>query len=184
MKKVIFDKNKPEELTLINVRVNDVVFETKDGYTPSVTIDVQDTEVQDAIKEWVGINNIGKKNPGEVRFSEADGLLSYRFKLTSKTEIIDRDSKEAKDKLEDGAVITLTATAYAYDNKYGKGVGQKLLAVLVRKAGESVTKKAAQHLADLACQSGSDEDDSNEAISEKVTEVSKQEDINMDEIPF
>lgn len=180
MKKFEFNKNAPEELTLFNVKVEDVCLKADGQYTPHLTINVHDLEVQNAVKEWVRVNDIGKKEPGTVQFSGSGDSLSYWFKLTSKTEIIDRDSNDARSRLEDGAIVTLTATAYAYDNSYGRGVGQKLLAVLVHKAGESANKKAAQRLANLACRSEDDE----EVLTPEDTPEIAEEDINLDEIPF
>ena len=146
MTKVQFNENKPEELTLLNVKVEDACLKAEENRTPYLAINVHNPEVKEAVTDWVKLNNLGKDEPGVAKFSGSGDLLTYRFKLTSKTEVIDRDGTDAREKLDDGAVITMVATAYAYNNNYGSGVGQKLLAVVVHKAGGKIKKKSARRL--------------------------------------
>ncbi len=181
MTKVAFDKNKPEELTLIKVKVEDACLKAGENRTPYLAINVHEPEVKEAVVKWVKLNNLGKDEPGVAKFSGSGDSLAYRFKLTSKTEVIDRDGTDAHEKLDDGAVITMTATTYTYNNDYGSGVGQKLLAVVVHKAGENTNKKAASRLLAIAHQSESKDEVVPEDIPEDPEDIEK---INMDEIPF
>lgn len=181
MTKVEFDKNKPEELTLLNVKVEDACLKAEENRTPYLAINVHEPEVKEAVTEWVRLNNLGKDEPGVVKFAGSGDTLAYRFKLTNKTEVIDNSSNDARKDLDDGAVITMTATTYAYNNDYGSGVGQRLLAVLVHKAGENANKKAANRLLDMAYQNKSKDEVVPEDIPEDLEET---ENINMDEIPF
>lgn len=177
MTKVEFDKNKPEELTLLNVKVEDACLKAEENRTPYLAINVHEPEVKEAVTEWVQLNNLGKDEPGVVKFAGSGDTLAYRFKLTNKTQVIDRDGTDARKDLDDGAVITMIATAYAYNNNYGSGVGQKLLAVVVHKPGENANKKAAARLLGMANQSESKD----EVVPEDLEDI---ENINMDEIPF
>ena len=177
MTKVEFDKNKPEELTLLNVKVEDACLKAEENRTPYLAINVHDPEVKEAVTDWVKLNNLGKDEPGVVKFAGSGDTLAYRFKLTNKTQVIDRDGTDARKDLDDGAVITMIATAYAYNNNYGSGVGQKLLAVVVHKPGENANKKAAARLLGMANQSESKD----EVVPEDLEDI---ENINMDEIPF
>ena len=181
MSKVQFNKNNPEELTLIKVKVEDACLKAEDGRTPYLAINVHEPEVKEAVTEWVKLNNLGKDEPGVAKFAGSGDTLAYRFKLTSKTEVIDKDGNNARKDLDDGAVITLIATAYTYNNNYGSGVGQKLLAVVVHKPGESANKKAASRLLGMAHQSESKDEAVPEDIPEDLENI---ETINLDEIPF
>lgn len=181
MTKVQFDKNKPEELTLLNVKVEDACLKAEENRTPYLAINVYDPEVKEAVTEWVRLNNLGKDEPGVAKFSGSGDSLAYRFKLTSKTEVIDRDGTDAREKLDDGAVITMVATAYAYNNNYGSGVGQKLLAVVVHKAGENASKKAASRLLNMTHQ----DEGKDEVVPEDIPgDLEDTGNINTDEIPF
>lgn len=181
MTKVEFDKNKPEELTLVKVKVEDACLKAEENRTPYLAINVHNPEVKEAVTDWVKLNNLGKNEPGVAKFSGSGDSLAYRFKLTSKTAVINRDGTDAHEKLDDGAVITMTATAYAYNNNYGSGVGQKLLAVLVHEAGENINKKAASRLLNMTHQ----DEGKDEVVPEDIPEDLKDtETINVDEIPF
>jgi len=181
MTRVDFDKNKPEELTLLNVKVEDACLKAEENRTPYLAINVHEPEVKEAITEWVRLNNLGKDEPGVAKFAGSGDTLAYRFKLTNKTEVIDDSSNDVRKNLDDGAVITMTATAYKYNNSYGSGVGQKLLAVLVHEAGENVNKKAASRLLDMTHQNENKDEVVPEDIPEGLEDI---EQINMDEIPF
>lgn len=181
MTKVQFDKNKPEELTLLNVKVEDACLKAEENRTPHLAINVHEPEVKEAVTEWVKLNNLGKDEPGVAKFSGSGDSLAYRFKLTSKTEVIDESGNDAYKDLDDGAVITMVATAYAYNNNYGSGVGQKLLAVVVHKPGENANKKAATRLLGMTRQSESKDAVVPEDIPKNLEDT---ETINMDDIPF
>ncbi len=181
MTKVEFDKNKPEELTLINVKVEEACLKAEENRTPHLAVNVHEPEVEEAITEWVRLNNLGKDEPGVAKFSGSGDSLAYRFKLTSRTEVINRNGNDAHKDLDDGAVITMTATAYAYNNNYGSGVGQKLLAVVVHEPGENANKKAATRLLDMTYQNESKDEVVPEDIPKDLEDI---EQINMDEIPF
>ena len=181
MPKVQFDKNNPEELTLIKVKVEDACLKAEEGRTPYLAINVHESEVEDAVTEWVKLNNLGKDEPGVAKFAGSGDTLAYRFKLTSKTEVIDKDGNNARKDLDDGAVITMIATVYAYNNNYGSGVGQKLLAVVVHKPGESANKKAASRLLGMTQQGESKDEVAPENIPEDLEDT---ETINVGEIPF
>lgn len=181
MSKVEFNKNNPEELTLIKVKVEDACLKAEENRTPYLAINVHEPEVEDAVTEWVKLNNLGKDEPGVAKFSGSGDTLAYRFKLTSKTQVIDRDGTDARKDLDDGAVITMIATAYAYNNNYGSGVGQKLLAVVVHEPGESANKKAASRLLNMTHRSESKDEVAPEDIPEDLENI---ETINTDDIPF
>lgn len=115
-----------KELVLNHVPV--VFAETEDkGFGKSITIDAG--EFKDVIEKWVKDNNI---NGGVAKFKEytnKEGVttLQYNFKISKFTEIDGKDSTE----LGFGAVINLIASAYDYDNQFGKGTSASLKAVYV-----------------------------------------------------
>ena len=120
-----------ENLTLKNVKVIFADLEDR-GYGRSITIDVTEPEVADIVKDWckaTGVNG-GKANIKEYTNKETgEKTLQYNFKLSKFTEI---EYKEGiAERLGWGSVINLTARAYEYDNKIGKGIGASLAAVFV-----------------------------------------------------
>lgn len=177
MSKVEFNRNQPEELTLIKVKVEDACLKAEENRTPHLAINVHEPEVKEAVTEWVKLNNLGKDEPGVAKFSGSEDSLAYRFKLTNKTAVIDQNGNDARKGLDDGAVITMIATAYTYNNNYGSGIGQKLLAVVVHKPGESANKKAAARLLGMTHQS----EGKDETVPEDLEDI---ETINTDDIPF
>ena len=179
MSKIQFNKNSPEELTLINVKVEDACLKAEEKRTPYLAINVHEPEVKAAVTEWVKLNNLGKDEPGIVKFAGSGDSLSYRFKLTSKTEVIDQNANDARKQLDDGALVTMTATTYSYNNDYGSGVGQKLMAVVVHEAGENANKKAASRLLEMSY-----EDDTEDIVPEDVPNSLDNVKNNLDELPF
>ena len=104
------------------------------GYGRNIVIDVTDPETQKAISEWVKENNI---NGGEAKFKEyttKDGeeTKQYTFKLSNYTQFGGKDNLDEK-ALGYGAIINLLASAYDYNNKFGKGTSAALRAVYVKE---------------------------------------------------
>ena len=104
------------------------------GYGRNIVIDVTDPETQKAISEWVKENNI---NGGEAKFKEyttKDGeeTKQYTFKLSNYTQFGGKDTLDEK-ALGYGAIINLLASAYDYNNKFGKGTSAALRAVYVKE---------------------------------------------------
>ena len=104
------------------------------GYGRNIVIDVTDPETQKAISAWVKENNI---NGGEAKFKEyttKDGeeTKQYTFKLSNYTQFGGKDNLDEK-ALGYGAIINLLASAYDYNNKFGKGTSAALRAVYVKE---------------------------------------------------
>ena len=115
------------------------------GFGCNIVIDATDQATQDAISMWVQENNI---NGGVAKFKDyttKDGVATkqYTFKLSQFTQFGGANNLDEKS-LGYGAVINLVASAYDYDNKYGKGTSASLRAVYVK---EGATKSA---LADIS----------------------------------
>ena len=104
------------------------------GFGRNIVIDATDEKVQKAIIEWVKENNI---NGGEAKFKdytdkEGKTTKQYTFKLSQYTEFGGADNLNEK-AIGFGAVVNLLASAYEYDNKFGKGVSASLRAVYVKE---------------------------------------------------
>ena len=104
------------------------------GFGRNIVIDATDEKVQKAITEWVKDNNI---NGGEAKFKdytdkEGKTTKQYTFKLSQYTEFGGADNLNEK-AIGFGAVVNLLASAYEYDNKFGKGVSASLRAVYVKE---------------------------------------------------
>lgn len=119
-----------ENLTLKHVKVIFADLEDR-GYGRSITIDVTDSETNDIVKDWceaTGVNG-GKANIKEYKDKDGNVTLQYNFKLSKFTEI---EYKEGiAERLGYGAIINLTARAFEYDNKFGKGISASLASVFV-----------------------------------------------------
>lgn len=119
-----------ENLTLKHVKVIFADLEDK-GYGRSITIDVTDKDIKKQVTDWceyTGVNG-GKANIKEYKNKDGSVTLQYNFKLSKFTEI---EYKEGiAERLGFGAVINLTARAFEYDNKFGKGISASLAAVFV-----------------------------------------------------
>jgi hypothetical protein len=110
------------------------------GFGRNIVIDATDQATQDAISIWVKDNNI---NGGVAKFKDyttKDGVETkqYTFKLSNYTQFGGADNLDEK-ALGYGAIINLMASAYDYDNKFGKGTSAALRAVYVK---EGATKSA------------------------------------------
>lgn len=104
------------------------------GFGRNIVIDATDQATQDAISMWVKENNI---NGGEAKFKEyttKDGVETkqYTFKLSNYTQFGGDNNLDEKS-LGYGAIINLLASAYDYDNKFGKGTSASLRAVYVKE---------------------------------------------------
>jgi hypothetical protein len=123
------------DTTKITLRDVEVVFANlvDDGFGKSITINAADKMVKEVITKWVKENNIGKgAAAGKPNFKEYEGKEQYAFKMNDYTRFAGLNGLSEKD-LGFGARISLVANAFAYDNKFGKGMGGSLSAVVVEK---------------------------------------------------
>ena len=116
-----------KELILKHVPIVFADTEDKKGFGKSITIDAGD--FKETIEAWVKENNInnGKANFKEYTNKEGVTTLQYNFKLSEFTAIEGKDSTE----LGYGAVVNLVASAYEYDNQFGKGTSASLRSIFV-----------------------------------------------------
>lgn len=110
------------------------------GFGRNIVIDATDPKIQTQIKAWTKENNI---NGGEAKFKDyttKDGVETkqYTFKLSNYTQFGGDNNLDEKS-IGYGAIINLLASAYDYDNKFGKGTSASLRAVYVK---EGATKSA------------------------------------------
>lgn len=122
-----------EDSIKITLRGAEVVFANlvDDGFGKSITVNATDPATKKAITEWVERNNIGKGDKaGKPNFKEYEGKLQYAFKINDYTRFAGLNGLTEKD-LGFGAKVSLTAIAFDYDNKFGKGTSGSLSAVLV-----------------------------------------------------
>ena len=126
-----------DDKTVIILKHAKVLFaELKDkGYGLSLTIDATDANVKSAIEQWVAANNI---NGGKAKFkdytNEKTGIktIQYQFRISEYTEFSCPDDKDYTSKdLGYGAIVNLKASAYEYDNKFGKGISASLRGVYI-----------------------------------------------------
>ena len=126
-------ENTNKTLQLFDIKVIFADLEDR-GFGRNIVIDATDEKVQKAIIEWVKENNI---NGGEAKFKdytdkEGKTTKQYTFKLSQYTEFGGADNLNEK-AIGFGAVVNLLASAYEYDNKFGKGVSASLRAVYVKE---------------------------------------------------
>ena len=131
------DNNKT--IQLFDVKVIFADLEDR-GFGRNIVIDATDEATQAAINIWCKDNNI---NGGVAKFKDyttKDGVATkqYTFKLSQYTQFGGKDNLDEK-ALGYGAIINLLASAYDYDNKFGKGTSASLRAVYVK---EGATKSA------------------------------------------
>ena len=110
------------------------------GFGRNIVIDATDPKIQTQIKAWTKENNI---NGGEAKFKDyttKDGVETkqYTFKLSNYTQFGGDNNLDEKS-IGYGAIINLLASAYDYDNKFGKGTSASIRAVYVK---EGATKSA------------------------------------------
>jgi len=174
---------KDPKLTLKSVKVIFANLEDE-GFGRSITIDVTDEELRDKITAWVSANNIGKKeNAGKPNFKEYEGKTQYSFKINDYTKFAGLKGLSEKE-LGFGAMVSLVAQAFEYDNKFGKGTSASLSAVLVEQGR---TTGADADLADLLNEAG--EQPTNEQLSatEKdivIEDIDEDKPIDLKSIPF
>lgn len=126
------DDNK-KAIQLFDVKVIFADLEDR-GFGRNIVIDATDQATQDAISIWVKDNNI---NGGKAHFKDyttKDGVETkqYTFKLSNYTQFGGDNNLDEKS-LGYGAIINLLASAYDYDNKFGKGTSASLRAVYVKE---------------------------------------------------
>lgn len=132
------------KITLTDLKV--IFFNLEDeGFGFNITVDVTDQAVQDKISEWFEKNAIGKDNDankGKPKFkeykNEKTGELTkqFSFKYNDMTKFAGINGLTKED-IGFGAVIDVVANAFTFDNKFGKGVGQSLSAVVVKQGGKT-----------------------------------------------
>lgn len=135
-----------KEITLKHVPI--IFTELKDkGYGLSITIDATDPAVKSAIEKWVADNNIkgGKAKIKEYVAKDGKKTLQYQFKVSEYTKIQGKDEKWGAEQLGFGAVVNLTARAFEYENKFGKGVSASLAGIfIVEPAKDNTMSKIAE----------------------------------------
>ena len=122
-----------KSLQLFDVKVIFADLEDR-GFGRNIVIDATDDATQAAISIWVKENNI---NGGEAKFKDyttKEGVATkqYTFKLSKYTQFGGKDNLDEK-AIGYGAIINLLASAYDYDNKFGKGTSAALRAVYVKE---------------------------------------------------
>ena len=134
----------PKEFTKLILRDVKVIFANleDEGFGTSLTIDATDKTLQEQISVWVAENKIGKDNPGVANFKEYtpedsdETTMQFSFKINDHTKFKGIESL-TKENLGFGAVVDMVANAFAFDNKFGKGVSQSLSAVLIKTGAQS-----------------------------------------------
>ena len=126
-------ENTNRTLQLFDVKVIFADLEDR-GFGRNIVIDATDEKIQKQIKEWVKENNI---NGGEAKFKDytnKDGETTkqYTFKLSKFTEFGGKDNLDEK-AIGFGAIVNILASAYEYENKFGKGTSASLRAVYVKE---------------------------------------------------
>lgn len=127
-----------ERIRLNNV---EVVFANLDdtGFGKSITVSAVDPAVEKAITEWVKENKIGKGDKAGVpNFKEYEGKKQFAFKINDYTRFAALPGLTVN-QLGYGARISLIASAFDWENKFGKGTSSSLTAVLVEKAANSAS---------------------------------------------
>lgn len=104
------------------------------GFGRNIVIDATDQATQDAITMWVKDNNIngGKAHFKDYTTKEGVATKQYTFKLSNYTQFGGDNNLDEKS-LGYGAIINLLASAYDYDNKFGKGTSASLRALYVKE---------------------------------------------------
>ena len=125
-------ENDGKTLQLFDIKVIFADLEDR-GFGRNIVIDATDGCIQEKICDWVSNNHI---NGGEAKFKEyitkeGEKTYQYTFKLSQYTEFGGADNLNERS-LGYGAIINLAASAYDYDNKFGKGTSASLRAVYVK----------------------------------------------------
>ena len=135
-----------KELTIKHANI--IFSELKDkGYGLSITIDATDPAIKTSIETWCAENGItgGKAKIKEYVAKDGKKTLQYQFKISEYTRIQGKDEKWGMNELGYGAVVNLTARAFEYDNKFGKGVSASLAGIfIVEPAKDNTMSKIAE----------------------------------------
>lgn len=185
-----------EDNTKIKLRGVEVVFANLDdtGYGKSITVSATDPEVVKEITDWVVSNKIGKGDKAGVpNFKEYEGKKQFAFKINDYTRFAGLNGL-TQNNLGFGARISLIASAFEWENKFGKGVSSSLTAVVVEKAANSASDG---DLAELLDETGATPEVKTgyEQAKEMANKLKTKSDpeyefpdndepINLDEIPF
>lgn len=162
---------KEAKIYIKNVRVIFATLEDE-GFGRSITIDATDKDIKKGIEDWVKANKIGKDHPGEANFKTYEDVIQYNFRLNDKTKFVYR-SGVPEGSLSYGAEISLSANAFEYNNKFGKGFSASLSAVVVEKAASTGADADIAELLDLS-----------EDEKAAVDKVGGGTPIDVSEIPF
>lgn len=179
-----------------------------EGFGRSITIDATNPETQKTIEEWVKDNNIGKAdNAGKANFKEyepevGDKVIQYSFKINDYTKIVGVNGLVSDD-LGYGAVVSIMAQAFQYDNKFGKGTSASLTAVvitasvrtssdddvdeLLSEAGIEKVEEVFPGATEVTSEVTTEEDKAREKWGKKTNDAplpEPQGEINLDDIPF
>lgn len=126
--------------TIIINNVKVIFCDLKDrGFGKSVTIAVDD-KIKADITAWVKTNNI---NGGIPRFKEytnkntKETTTQYTFKFSNFIEIESPVSESEGYGLRYGAIISLRARAFEYNNKFGSGVSSSVSHLYVKEPVEN-----------------------------------------------
>jgi len=132
------------KITLKNV---EIVFANlvDEGFGKSLTVNATDKDVRESITKWVVDNKIGKKEPGVANFKDYEGKKQYAFKINDYTQFAGLNGL-TKENLGFGATVHLTAKAFDYDNKFGKGTSGALEAVVVTARAKTGADEAMSEL--------------------------------------
>ena len=135
-----------KELTIKHATI--IFAELKDkGFGRNITIDATDPTIKSQIESWVKANNI---NGGEAKIKEytnKDGktTLQYQLKISEYTKIQGKSEQWGIAELGYGAIVNITARAYDYDNKFGKGTSASLAGIfIVSPATDNTMSKLAE----------------------------------------
>ena len=125
-----------KKLALKDVKVLFFDSSEKNGFKPSVTIEVTEQIYEQLSKFW-SENQIGKPKSGvavgELNLKEYDGKYQFTIKLSPNTKYAGLDGL-SKDDIGYGAIVDMQVNAYEYNNAFTGGktfVGASVSAMLV-----------------------------------------------------
>jgi hypothetical protein len=167
-----------DKLTLKNVEIVFANLEDE-GFGKSITINCTDKEIKATITKWVKDNKIGKgENAGKPNFKEYEDKLQYAFKINDYTVFAGLNGLD-KSNLGFGATVSLTAKAFDYDNKFGKGTSGALSAVVVEGRAKTGSD---DDLSELLGGREVSQKTNDEPLPEDTTDYDKP--IDLSSIPF
>jgi hypothetical protein len=190
-----------EDTAKIKLRGVEVVFANLDdtGFGKSITIGVTDKAVEKEITDWVVANKIGKGDKAGIpNFKEYEGKKQYAFKINDYTRFAGLNGLTMNN-LGFGARISLIASAFEWENKFGKGVSSSLTAVVVEKGANSASDGDLAELLDETGATPIEQSSTEKTGYEQAKEMANKlktkvdpeydfpdndEPINLDQIPF